>query len=338
MRLFLQSLVLAAGAYLAIQQAITPGAMVAASIIMSRALAPIEQLIGQWRNILAVRQAARRIGSQLQQLPNAPQRITLPRPQGHLSVSDVYVSPLGSSEIVLKGLNFALEPGRALAVIGPSASGKSTLARVLVGVWPIKRGEIRLDGAALDHWDPNQLGRSIGYLPQDVELFDGTIAENIARFDPHFREEHVLAAARQANVHDLILRLPQGYETRVGEAGAVLSGGQRQRIALARALYGDPTFIVLDEPYSNLDSEGEQALCTVIAALRRRGRTLVVMAHRASVIGAADRLMILRDGRQVGFGPRDQVLRKYLVSGSARPEHDKIQAAISHRVDAPRSS
>ena len=273
-RLLLQSLILAAGAYLAIRQAISPGVMIAASIIMSRALAPIEQLIGQWRNILAVRQAASRIAARLHEMPEQRPRIMLPAPQGNLTVSDLYAAPLGSQEIVLKGLNFALAPGQALAVIGPSASGKSTLARALVGVWPPKRGEIRLDGAALDQWDASQRGRAIGYLPQDVELFDGTIAENIARFDPHYREEQVLAAARLANVHELILRLPDGYETRVGEAGAVLSGGQRQRIALARALYGDPVLIVLDEPNSNLDSEGEQALCNVISVLRSERRTL----------------------------------------------------------------
>jgi PrtD family type I secretion system ABC transporter len=322
-RLFLQSLVLAAGAYLAIQQAITPGLMVAASIIMARALSPIEQLVGQWRSILAVRQASLRIEKQLQQMPQPVQRITLPPMRGYLAVSDVYAAPMGSPEIVLKGVNFSLEPGQAVGVIGPSASGKSTLARALVGVWPLKRGEIRLDGAALNQWDKIQLGQKIGYLPQDIELFDGTIADNIARFDPRCGEQHILLAAKRANVHELILRLPQGYETRVGEAGAVLSGGQRQRIALARALCGDPAFIVLDEPNSNLDSEGEQALCNVIRELRREGRTIVVMAHRASVIGAVDHLLVLRDGRQISFGARDDVLRKYLVTDSARSGHDK---------------
>jgi PrtD family type I secretion system ABC transporter len=322
-RLFLQSLVLAAGAYLALQQAITPGLMIAASIIMSRALSPIEQLVGQWRSILAVRQAALRVEKQLQQIPQVPQRISLPPMRGYLTVSDVYAAPLGSQEIVLKGLNFSLAPGQAVGVIGPSASGKSTLARALVGVWPLKRGGIRLDGAALDQWDRSQLGWNIGYLPQDIELFDGTIADNISRFDPRCEQQHILSAARQANVHELILRLPQGYETRVGEAGAVLSGGQRQRIALARALCGDPAFIVLDEPNSNLDSEGEQALCNVIRELRREGRTIVVMAHRASVIGAVDHLLVLRDGRQISFGPRDEVLRKYVVTDSARSDHDK---------------
>jgi PrtD family type I secretion system ABC transporter len=322
-RLFLQSLVLAVGAYLAIQQAITPGLMVAASIIMARALSPIEQLVGQWRSILAVRQATLRVEKQLQQMPQVVQRITLPPMRGSLAVSDLYAAPMGSQEIVLKGVNFSLEPGQAVGVIGPSASGKSTLARALVGVWPVKRGEIRLDGAALNQWDKNQLGRKIGYLPQDIELFDGTIADNIARFDPRCGEQHILLAAQRANVHELILRLPQGYETRVGEAGAVLSGGQRQRVALARALCGDPAFIVLDEPNSNLDSEGEQALCNVIRELRREGRTIVVMAHRASVIGAVDHLLVLRDGRQISFGPRDEVLRKYIVTDSARSDHDK---------------
>jgi ABC-type protease/lipase transport system fused ATPase/permease subunit len=259
----------------------------------------------------------------LQEVPKTPHRIILPRMQGHLTVSDVYAAPLGSPEIVLKGLNFSLAPGQALGVIGPSASGKSTLARTLVGVWPLKRGEIRLDGAALDQWDRNQLGRNIGYLPQDIELFDGTIAENIARFDPRCTEQDILFAARRANVHELILRLPQGYETRVGEGGAVLSGGQRQRIALARALCGNPAFIVLDEPNSNLDAEGERALCDVIRELRREARTIVVMAHRASVISAVDHLLVLREGRQAGFGRRDDVLRKHLVRDLASSDHGK---------------
>jgi PrtD family type I secretion system ABC transporter len=311
-RLFLQSFILAAGAYLAILHEVTPGVMVAASIIMSRALSPIEQLTSQWRSILSVRQAIPRIEQQLKQEGTKSGRIMLPNPRGHLSLSGVYASPLGSTEIILKNLNFSLQPGQAIAVVGPSASGKSTLARVLVGVWPIRQGEVRLDGASLDHWDAEQFGRHIGYLPQDIVLFDGTVAENISRFDPRCTERGILTAAMRANVHELILRLPDGYATRVGEGGAVLSGGQRQRIALARALYGDPRLIVLDEPNANLDLEGEQALCRSIMQLRRDGRTVVVIAHRPSVIGAVDQLLVMRDGRQIGFGPRDQVLREVL--------------------------
>jgi PrtD family type I secretion system ABC transporter len=327
-RLFLQSLILGAGAYLAIQHEVSAGVIVASSIIMSRALAPVEQLTSQWRSILAIRQAIPRIEEQLQQTTSQTSRLILPRPQGQLTVSGLYASPLGSQEIILKNLNFALHPGQAVAVVGPSASGKSTLARVLVGVWPVKRGDVRLDGASLEHWDRAQLGRHVGYLPQDIELFDGTVAENISRFDPRSSEQAILAAAMRANVHELILRLPNGYETKVGEGGAILSGGQRQRIALARALYGDPRVIVLDEPNANLDHEGEQALSRAIMELRREKRTIVVMAHRASVIGAVDQLLVMRDGRQIGFGPRDEVLPK-IVRNSVSKRDENVPSTYN---------
>ena len=222
-------------------------------------------------------------------------------------VSNLYVTALGGRDPVLKGLSFHLEPGDALAVIGPSAAGKSTLARALVGVWPLHHGDIRLDGATLDQWDPGELGRHIGYLPQDVALFDGTIAENIARLDPHPNPQAVLAAANAAGVHEMILRLQHGYATRVGDAGSAMPGGQRQRIALARALYGDPALIVMDEPNANLDAAGEAALTAAIARLRKAGRTVVVIAHRRTVLASVNRVLVLKDGKQAAFGPPEKV-------------------------------
>lgn len=311
-RLFLQSLMLATGAYLALQQIVTPGVMIAASIILSRALAPVEQAIGNWRAFVGARQSAQRIRGALEALPESAKRMELPEPKGALKVQKAYAAAPGLREPVLKGVNFKLEPGDALGVIGPSASGKSTLARTLVGVWPLLRGNVRLDGAALDQWDPLQLGRNIGYLPQDVELFDGTVEENIARFDPDRASEDIVAAAQKAGVHDLILNLADGYGTRIGEGGSVLSAGQRQRVALARALYGNPKLIVLDEPNSNLDSEGEAALTEAILSLRKEGATVVVMAHRPSAIAAVNLLLVLREGKQAGFGPKDEVLKEHV--------------------------
>ncbi|MDA7946092.1 MAG: type I secretion system permease/ATPase [Hyphomicrobiaceae bacterium] len=315
-RLFLQSLMLATGAYLALQQIVTPGIMIAASIILSRALAPIEQAVGNWRAFISARQGAKRIKAALETLPENDTRMALPEPKGKLSVSRLYAAPPGITEPVLKAINFKIEPGDALGVIGPSASGKSTLARALVGVWPALKGAVRLNRAALDQWDAKQLGRNIGYLPQDVELFDGTVEENIGRFDPDRDPEAIVAAAQKAGVHDLILHLSDGYQTQIGEGGAVLSAGQRQRVALARALYGDPVFVVLDEPNSNLDSDGECALTEAILILREEGCAVVVMAHRPSAIAAVNLLLVLRDGRQVGFGPKDEVLREH-VQGAA---------------------
>ncbi len=324
-RLFLQSLMLATGAYLALQQIVTPGIMIAASIILSRALAPIEQAVGNWRAFISARQGARRIRAALETLPANDTRMALPEPKGKLSVARLYAAPPGIPEPVLKAINFKLEPGDALGVIGPSASGKSTLARALVGVWPALKGAVRLNRAALDQWDPKQLGRSIGYLPQDVELFDGTVEENIGRFDPERDAEAIVAAAQKAGVHDLILHLTDGYQTRIGEGGAVLSAGQRQRVALARALYGNPVLVVLDEPNSNLDAEGEAALTEAILNLREEGCAIVVMAHRPSAIAAVNLLLVLRDGRQVGFGPKDEVLREHVQGASGSAEQGNVR-------------
>lgn len=308
-RLLLQSLLLGAGAWLALHDAISAGAMIAVSIIAGRALAPIEQLVAFWRSIGAAHGAMKRCRECLDGAADEDGSLELPAPKGDLVVSNLFVAPLGASQPVLKGLSFRLEPGDALAVVGPSAAGKSTLARALVGVWPPRAGDIRLDGAALSQWNPDALGRHIGYLPQDALLFDGTIGENIARLNPDARPQDVIAAARAAGVHEMILRLEQGYATRVGEGGAALPGGQRQRIALARALYGNPVLVVMDEPNANLDAAGEAALIEAIGLLRAARRTVVLMAHRRSVLAAVNRVLVLSDGRQTAFGPPEKIFK-----------------------------
>ena len=308
-RLGLQVAMLGVGALLTLTQAITPGIMIAASIIMGRALAPVEAAIGSWRQVVAARGAYRRLGRLLQEQPRSSERLSLPRPTGELVVERLTAAPPGADKLVLNGIGFTLNAGEMLGVIGPSAAGKSTLARYLVGVWRPQDGHVRLDGADLHDWPPGQLGGLLGYLPQDVELFDGTVTENIARFsDPD--AALVVRAAKQANAHEMILRLTEGYQTRIGEAGALLSGGQRQRLALARALYGDPVLIVLDEPNANLDQEGEQALLAALAALKQAGKTVVVIAHRPALLAGADKLLVLRQGRVELLGPRQKVLRR----------------------------
>jgi PrtD family type I secretion system ABC transporter len=307
-RMFLQVAILGVGAWLAIQQIITPGVMIAASIIMGRALAPIEQAIGHWRQFVGARSAYRRLDALLAESPAAAEHLALPQPEGYLAVEQVVVVPPGAARPVLKGLAFKLAPGEALGVIGPSASGKSSLARLLVGVWPPAAGAVRLDGAELHAWDREQLGPFVGYLPQDVELFTGTVAENIARFADQPDPDQVVEAARRAGVHEMVLQLSEGYDTEIGENGSVLSGGQRQRIGLARALYGSPALVVLDEPNSNLDAAGDQALTAAILELKSRNATVVVMAHRPSAISAVDKLLMLRDGKIEAFGPKEEVL------------------------------
>jgi len=305
----LQVAILGTGAYLALQQIITPGVMIAASIIMGRALAPVEGAIGHWRGFILARSAHGRLKGFLAKEKQPEECLPLPRPKGALAVERLVAAPPGLDKPVIKGISFALSPGESLGVIGPSAAGKSTLARLLIGVWAPAAGHVRLDGADISDWDHVLLGPALGYLPQDVELFDGTVAENIARFgeaDP----EKIVRAAQRANVHEMILRLPQGYDTVIGQGGAALSGGQRQRIGLARALYGEPAFIVLDEPNSNLDGDGEEALRKAVAELKAGGTTLVVIAHRPSVLAGMDKLLVLRDGLIEQFGPREEVMPK----------------------------
>src|SRR5581483_10529547 len=309
-RPFLQITMLATGAALAIDNVITPGVMIAASIIMARALAPVEGAIASWRTFLAARTAYERLRSSLANLAAMPARMTLPDPAGKLAVANLYVAPPRVVKPVLKGVSFGLSPGEALAVIGPSASGKSTLARALVGAWPVLSGEIRLDGAMLDDFDRVQLGRRIGYLPQDIELFDGTVAENIARFGDA-SSEAVLDAARLAGLHDVILRLPRGYDTKIGPGGEGLSGRQRQRIALARAVFGRPSLLVLDEPNASLDTEGEEALLAAVSALKAGGAAIVIIAHRPTITVAVDRILVLREGSVEMMGPRAEVISRF---------------------------
>jgi ATP-binding cassette subfamily C exporter for protease/lipase len=303
----LQSLVLGFGALLVLENKITSGMMIAASILVGRALAPVQQVIGVWKSLSSVRSAYDRLTKLLEANPAREAGMPLPKPQGALAVEGVTAAPPGGKNAVVKGLSFAISPGDVLGVIGPSGSGKSTLARLLVGIWPSQMGKVRLDGADIYAWNKGELGPNIGYLPQDIELFGGTVSDNIARFgeiDP----EKVVLAAKRAGVHDMILHMPDGYDTRLGDGGAGLSGGQKQRIGLARAMYGDPSLIVLDEPNSNLDDIGEQALVNAVLDLRQRGKTIVLITHRTSIIGATSKLLLLRDGAPQMFGPTNDVL------------------------------
>ena len=311
-RIILQSTVLGVGAYLVIKQEATAGVMIAASIIAARALAPVELAIANWKGFVAARLSWKRLTELMAALPVGNDPMLLPEPKSTLSVEGVSAAPPEINRLVVQDVSFALRAGNVLGIIGPSASGKSSLARVLVGVWTPLRGSVRLDGSELKKWDPESLGRCIGYLPQDVELFAGTIAQNIARLDPNADPRTIIAAAQAANVHELIVQLPDGYDTQIGDGGVVLSAGQRQRIALARALYGDPFLILLDEPNSNLDAEGEQALAQAILGARARGAIVIVIAHRPSVLGAVDFVLMMGGGRVQAFGPKDEVLRKIL--------------------------
>ena len=309
-RMLLQSMILAAGAYLAIMQEVTPGVMIAASIIAARALAPVEQAIGQWRLFGTSIAAWRRLKSFLESAPKQSDKIALPPPSRHLKLDRVFCQPAGAKKPVLKGVSVEALPGEALGIIGPSGAGKSTLARAMVGVERVVSGEVRLDGADLMTWSREEVGAHIGYLPQESELFEGTIRENIARFRKDAPDDAVIAAATAAGAMQLILGLPDGFETPIGERGARLSVGQRQRIGLARALYGDPALVVLDEPNSNLDAEGEAALSNAILALKQRQAMVVVVAHRPSAITHVDKLLMLVDGEVRAYGPRDEVLNK----------------------------
>ncbi len=309
LRTILQSAVLALGAYLVINQEATAGVMLAATILSIRALAPIELAIANWRSFISVRASFGRLIDALTVMPKRPALTPLPVPKNEVRATSLSLTAPGTSTVVLHDVSFVLRASSAVAVIGPSGSGKSALARALVGVGAPARGVIRIDGATLAQWDQLALGRSIGYLPQDVALFRGTVAQNISRFTAAPDPNRLIAAAREADVHELILRLPGGYETEVGDGGLMLSGGQRQRIALARALYGDPFLVVLDEPNSNLDTEGEQALIRAVVRVRARGGIVVVIAHRPAVLQAVDHMMVLNEGRLHAFGPTASVLR-----------------------------
>jgi len=320
LRLMLQSGVLAVGAYLVIYQLATPGIIIAGSILSARALAPVDSAIANWRGFVGARQAWKRLTDLLTLLPTQLAPMALRPPVKSLSVETVGVVPPGTEKVVIQDISLTLQAGNGLGIIGPSGSGKSCLARVLVGVWRPVRGRIRLDGAALDQWSQESLGKHIGYLPQDVELMAGTVAQNIGRFQPNLDANAVIAAATAAGVHELIVSLPEGYETQVGESGTALSAGQAQRIALARALYGDPFIVVLDEPNSNLDAEGDEALSRAILGVRARNGIVIVIAHRPSAIAGVDLLMMMNQGRAQAFGPKDEVLNRVLQqSQGARP-------------------
>jgi ATP-binding cassette, subfamily C, type I secretion system permease/ATPase len=316
-RLAVQSGVLGIGAYLVIHGEASAGIIIAGSIISSRALAPIEQVIAHWNGFMSARQSWVRLRELFSAFPEQAEGLPLRKPASTLSVESVNLIPPGGQCFVVKGVSFVLKKGAALGIIGPSASGKSSLARALVGAWRPAHGSVRLDGATLNQWSPEALGQHIGYLPQDIELFEGTIGQNIARFETDPDPEAIIRAAEQAGVHNLIVRLPQGYETRIGEGGMALSGGQRQRIALARALYGDPFLVVLDEPNSNLDGEGDQALRQAIEGVRARGGIVIVIAHRPSALIAVDQVLLMANGEPMAFGPKEQIMRP--VARSVEP-------------------
>ena len=310
MRLMLQSAMLGIGAYLVIMQEATGGIIIAGSILSARALAPVDLAIAHWKGFASARQSWQRLSKLLAMIPSAGEAMALPVPTNTFAVENISIVPPGEQKFVVTDITFALNRGQGLGIIGPSASGKSCLARALVGAWLPARGKIRLDGAALDQWDPIALGRHVGYLPQDVELFAGTVAQNISRFDDHADPELIVRAARAADVHELIVRLPNGYNTQIGEQGATLSAGQRQRIGLARALYGDPFLVVLDEPDANLDSEGMLALTQAILSVRTRGGIVIVIAHRHNVLTNVDLLLAMNLGRALAAGPKDAVMKK----------------------------
>jgi PrtD family type I secretion system ABC transporter len=313
LRLFMQSAILGLGAYLVINNQLTAGGMIAASIMMGRALAPIETAIANWRGFIAARESRRRLADMLARVSPAVAATELPVPRRSLEVENLVVMAPGADTPILRDVRFQLAAGEAVGVIGPSGAGKTSLVRALVGIWRPARGQVRLDGSTLDQWPPDMLGKSVGFIAQSVELFDGSIAENIARMALVPDSEAVITAAQEAGAHDLIVRMPKGYDTPIGEAGVALSAGQRQRIALARALYGFPFLIVLDEPQSNLDNEGEEALMQAIRTAKQRGAIVVLVAHRPSALVACDKVLLLVGGTQQAFGPRDEVLQKLRV-------------------------
>ncbi len=308
LRMMFQSLILGLGAWLAIEQEISAGMVIAGSVLLGRALAPLDLMIGSWKGFAGARSSYARLQELLRSHYIQRETMPLPPPKGELSVEGIFVTPPGSRQLVLRGITFDLQAGEMLAIVGPSAAGKSTLVRALLGVWPVGNGKVRLDGADIHQWNKILLGPHVGYLPQDIELFEGTISENICRFgevDP----AQVVAAASLAGVHDMILRLPNGYDTPISVAGGVLSGGQRQRIGLARAVYGQPQLVVLDEPNSNLDDQGEQALLVALEGLRQQGTTVILITHKIPILRLVDKILVLSEGQVASFGSRDQVMQ-----------------------------
>lgn len=329
LRLFLQSAMLGLGAYLVLQGEVTGGAMIAGSILMGRALAPIELALGQWAVVQRAVKGWNNLAELLGGVPEERERTALPKPKAKLEVKGLAVVAPGENKPQLRNVNFRVEPGQAIGVIGPSGSGKSTLARALTGAWRPAAGSVRLDGASLDQFDPDVLGQHIGYLPQRVQLFEGTVGQNIARLSQNPDSEQVVASAKKAAAHDMILKLPGGYDSPVTAGGGRLSGGQMQRVGLARALYGDPAIVILDEPNSNLDNEGSVALNQAIKQLKSEGRSVLIMAHRPAAIQECDMLLVIEGGTQAAFGPKDKVLSEMVAN------HKNIQAAAKQTAKGP---
>ncbi|NUH65554.1 type I secretion system permease/ATPase [Sulfitobacter sp. S0837] len=326
-RMGLQVAILGTGAYLAMGGQISPGVMIAASIVMGRALAPVEQAVGQWKEFVAARQSNARLKKLFNAVPDEPKRLQQPKPKGHLTAEGVTTVVPGTRDTILRSVNFDLPAGHTLALIGPSGSGKSTLARHLVGVGEPISGAIRLDKIELSHWDRNQLGQAIGYLPQDVKLFAGTVAENISRFADGATDDDIIAAAKRAGAHEMISGLSDGYATQIGNGGGRLSGGQRQRVGLARALFGNPCLVVLDEPNSNLDSEGEEALARCLAQLKSEGKSIVLVTHKANILSATDYTLILREGTVQRFVPTKELLQPQQPPQQKQPQTVSLSTA-----------
>jgi len=315
-RMITQSLLLGMGALLALQGQISPGMVIAGSLLLGRALAPIDMLVATWKGFAVARGQYARLGELLVAVPAEREAMSLPAPEGNLSAEQVVVVPPGSKVAVVKGVSLQLGAGEVLGIVGPSASGKSSLARSLLGIWPASSGKVRLDGADIAAWDRAKLGPHIGYLPQDIELFNGSISENVSRFG-ELSPEKVVAAAKLSGVHEMILQLPQGYDTVIGAAGGVLSGGQRQRIGLARAVYGSPKLMILDEPNSNLDDQGEKELVEALNRIKQLGCTVIVITHRTMVLQCVDKLLVMKAGQTAAFGPKDQVLASLMAPAAA---------------------
>ena len=322
-RIMSQSLVLGTGAYLVLMQEITPGLMIAGSILLGRALAPLDLMVGSWKGFVSARGMYSRLNKLLLELPKEKESMSLPPPEGKITVDKLMVSAPGSRKPIISGIDFSLEAGETLGIIGPSAAGKSVLARALLGIWPTLNGRVRLDGVDVFIWDREELGPHIGYLPQDIELFEGTVAENISRFSL-VDSAKVVAAAKLTDVHEMILKLPQGYDTVIGATGGVLSGGQRQRVGLARAVYDNPKLVLLDEPNSNLDELGEMALQNALDALKEKNTTVIVISHRPGILNELDKILLMRNGQMVAFGPREEILKA-----------PKKQAALPKKVGIP---
>ncbi|KPW42219.1 Alkaline protease secretion ATP-binding protein AprD [Pseudomonas amygdali pv. mellea] len=328
-----QSIMLALGAYLVITHQINPGLMMAGSLLLGRALAPVDQIIGSWKGFVAARVQYNRLNETLEKLHNEPDRMALPDPEGHIQVENLVVTPPGGKNPVIRNISFVTPAGTIVGIVGPSAAGKSTLVRALLGIWPAQHGTVRLDGADISAWDKQKLGPHLGYLPQDIELFEGSISDNIARFtkvDP----EKVVLAARTAGVHEMILQLPDGYDTVIGGDGANLSGGQRQRIGLARALYGSPRLIVLDEPNSNLDEVGERALSVALQLIKESGATVFIVSHRPNILSRLDRVMVMNAGTITLYGARDQVIAE-LAQQQAKAQQAQQRVAPAATGVAP---